>query len=160
MSIPKRAPFALSDQTYFVSTKCFGGQHLLQSERCALLLIDTLYHYRKQGKYALHAFVVMPDHLHALLSPADITLERTMQLIKGGYSYRRSKELELPGEAWQRGYSDHRVRDLSDYRIHLSYNNNNPVKRGLCRTPESFPYSSANGKYELDRIPQRLKPEF
>jgi len=159
MSIPKRAPFARFEQTYFVTTKCFGGQHLLQSEPCALLLIDTMYPYRKQGKYALHSFVVMPDHMHAILSPVEITLERTMQLIKGGYSYRLSKELRVHREAWQRGYSDHRVRDSSDYGIHLSYIANNPVKRGLCSSPELFPYSSASGKFELDPVPQWLKPE-
>ena len=159
MSIPRRAPFACPDQTYFVSTKCFAGQHLLQSERCALLLIDTLYSYRKQGKFALHAFVVMPDHLHTLLSPLGIALERAMQLIKGGYSYRLGKELGLDREAWQRGYSDHRVRDTSDYSMHVTYIHNNPVKSGLCDSPELFPYSSANGKFELDPKPQWLKPE-
>src|SRR5579883_1849698 len=136
MSKPGRAPFEWPDQTYFVTTKCFGGQHLLQSERCATLLIDTLYHYRKQNKYLLHAFVVMPDHMHAILSPKGIALERMMQLIKGGYSYRMTKELGLNREAWQRGFSDHRIRDASDYRIHLAYNNNNPLNRGLCAAPE------------------------
>jgi REP-associated tyrosine transposase len=159
MSIPKRAPFAWPDQTYFVTSKCFGGQHLLQSERCAGLLIDTLYRYREQSKYVLHAFVVMPDHMHALLSPIEITLERAMQLIKGGYSYRLSKELGIAREAWQRGFSDHRIRDVADYRVHLAYINNNPVKRGLCVSPELFPYSSANGKFNLDCLPQWLKPE-
>jgi putative transposase len=159
MSVPRRAPFARPNQTYFVTTKCFQGQHLLQSERCALLLIDTLYRYRAEAKFALHAFVVMPDHLHALLGPMKATLERTMQLIKGGYSYRLRKELGIEREAWQPGYSDHRIRDLSDYRIHLIYLENNPVKRGLCQTPEAFPYSSANGKFELDPIPQWLKPK-
>ena len=158
MSIPKRAPFAWPDQTYFVTSKCFGGQHLLQSERCATLFIDTLYRYREQGKYALHAFVVMPDHIHAILSPIEITLERAMQLIKGGYSYRLLKELGLKHEAWQRGFSDHRIRDVGDYRIHLNYVHNNPVKRGLCASPELFAYSSANGKFELDTLPQWLKP--
>jgi putative transposase len=134
-------------------------QQLLQSERCALLLIDTLYRYRAQAKFALHAFVVMPDHLHALVSPLEATLERTMQLIKGGYSYRLRKELRQEREAWQRGYSDHRVRDLSDYRLHLIYLENNPVKRGLCPTPQAFPYSSASGKFELDASPQWLKPK-
>jgi putative transposase len=72
-----------------------------------------------------------------------------MQLIKGGYSYRLRKELGIEREAWQPGYSDHRLRDLSDYRIHLIYLENNPVKRGLCQTPQAFPYSSACGKFEL-----------
>jgi putative transposase len=124
----------------------------------ATLFINTLYRYREQGKYALHAFVVMPDHIHAILSPIEITLERAVQLIKGGYSYRLLKELGLKHEAWQRGFSDHRIRDLADSRIHVAYINNNPVKRGLCATPKLFAYSSANGKFEVDTLPQWLKP--
>ena len=159
MSVPRRAPFARPKQTYFVTTKCFEGQHLLQSESCALLLIGTIYRYRAQRKFAVHAFVVMPDHLHAIISPMEATLERAMQLIKGGYSYRLRKELGIEREAWQPGYSDHRLRDLSDYRIHLIYLENNPVKRGLCQTPQAFPNSSASGKFEVDPVPQWLKPK-
>jgi putative transposase len=66
------------------------------------MLLETLFKYRSQGKYFLHEFVVMRDHIHLLLTPAgDTTLERAMQLIKGGFSFRASKELGLRGEIWQ-----------------------------------------------------------
>ena len=69
----------------------------------ARLLIDVLYNYRKQNKYLLHEFVVMPNHFHLLLSPeSETTLERGLQLIKGGFSFRAKKELEFTGEIWQR----------------------------------------------------------
>jgi len=52
------------------------------------LFLKTLYGYRRQGKFLLHAFVLMPEHVHLLLTPADdVTLERAIQLIKGGYSH-------------------------------------------------------------------------
>ena len=51
-------------------------------------MMDVLLHYREQMRYVLHEFVIMPDHLHLLLTPgADISLERALQLIKGGFSY-------------------------------------------------------------------------
>ena len=43
--------------------------------RAARLLVDVLFHYRRQGKFLLHEFVLMPDHFHVLLTPAE-TLER------------------------------------------------------------------------------------
>jgi REP element-mobilizing transposase RayT len=57
------------------------------------LLINTLSHYRGAQKYLLHEFVVMPDHIHLMFTPCGITLERAMQFVKGGISYRAKKEL-------------------------------------------------------------------
>ena len=54
---------------------------MLQSARSATLLIEVLYHYRAQHEHLLHEFVVMPNHLHLILSPtAAVTIEKTMQL--------------------------------------------------------------------------------
>ena len=54
-----------------------------------MLLIDVLRSYVAAGKFQIHDFVIMPDHLHLLMSlPSDVSVEKAMQLIKGGYSYR------------------------------------------------------------------------
>ncbi len=74
-----------SNSTYFVTASCWDKQHLLQSRRMAGLFIDVLYHYREQQKYLLHEFVVMPNHFHLLITP-EATLERALQLVKGGGS--------------------------------------------------------------------------
>ena len=96
--------------------------------------------------YLLHAYVVMPDHVHLLLTPTEITLERTMQLIKGGFSHRLGSKLPV----WQRGFTDHRIRDATDYNLRLNYLHRNPVEARLCDNPESYPYSSADPKLRLD----------
>jgi putative transposase len=45
------------------------------------------------GKFRLHDFVVMPDHLHLLITVGSgMTIEKAMQFIKGGFSYRLKKE--------------------------------------------------------------------
>jgi len=69
----------------------------------ALLFIDTILHYRRENKFLLHEFVVMPDHVHLLLTPVGIALERAMQFVKGGFSYRVRRELRLNMEIWERG---------------------------------------------------------
>ena len=57
-------------------------------ETYARLFLKSLYGYRRQEQFHLHALVLMPEHVHLLLTPApDVTLERVVQLIKGGYSY-------------------------------------------------------------------------
>jgi putative transposase len=139
-----------------VTTSTWERRALFRNERWANLLIDTIYHYRDSA-YLLHEFVIMPDHLHVLMTPLT-SLEKAVQLIKGGFSYRVKKELGSNMEVWQKGFSDHRTRDASDYRVHAIYIRQNPVRKGLCGRPEEYPYCSASGLCELDDVPLGLKP--
>ena len=139
-----------------VTTTTWERRALFKNERWANLLIDTIYHYRGSA-YELHEFVIMPDHLYALLTPLT-SLEKAAQFIQGGFSYRVRKELGSSLEVWQKGFSDHRTRDASDYRPHVAYIRRNPVRAHLCEKAEAYPYSSANGRFELDSAPQGLKP--
>lgn len=81
-----------------------------------------------------------------------------MQYLKGGFSYRAKRELNANLVIWQRGFSDHRIRDAADYRHHRQYLLLNPVRQCLCEDPSEYPYSSARESFELDQVPQRLKP--
>jgi len=69
-----------------------------------------------------------------------------MQLIKGGFSHRLASKLPV----WQRGFTDHRIRDIADYNLRRNYLYQNPVGARLCESPESYPFSSANPKLKLD----------
>ena len=77
MAIPARTA---RPGTFFVTTATYNRRRLFQVEANALLLIETIQHYRKEGNYKLHAFVVMPDHIHLLLTPEAIALERAIGL--------------------------------------------------------------------------------
>ena len=144
-------------QTYMVTSTTGDRQGHFRNERWARLLIDTLYHYRRSA-YLLHEFVIMPDHIHVLITPLT-NLEKAVQFIKGGFSYRAKKELGSNLEVWQKGFSDHRIRDARDYGEHIVYIRQNPVLGRLCEIAEEFPYSSAHVGFELDSAPQGLKPE-
>jgi len=121
------------------------------------LLLDVLLGYRSQEKYLLHEFVLMPDHFHLLITPL-LTLERALQLIKGGVSFRAKRELGFHGEIWEKSFYDRRVRDWEEYSAFRQYIHRNPVKRGLAAVPEEYPYGSAGTGLALDVVPQRLKP--
>ena len=143
--------------TYFITASTFEKKCILQSERMAGLLINVFSHYQQQGKYQLHEFVVMPNHFHILITPLyPVTLEKAVQLTKGGFSYRVKKELGIEEEIWQTSFYDRRVRDAGEYRRFRHYIHMNPVRRGLVPVPEQFPYSPA--KMRLDEVPQWLKP--
>ena len=117
------------------------GRALLQSERNATLLIDVLRSYVVGRKFQLHDFVVMPDHVHLLITVGgDMTIERAMQFVKGGFSFRLRKESGYLGEVWQRGFSEVRVDDRESFLRYRDYIAENPVKAGLVDSPEEFPY--------------------
>ena len=153
---PTREHATNTGHTYMITSATWGRRSLFSREPWARLLIDTLYHYRAIA-YLLHEFVIMPDHIHFLLTP-NASLEKAVQFIKGGFSYRAKKELGSNMEVWQKGFSDHRIRDAADYLQHVSYIRENPVRKYLCERAGEFPHSSAHAGFEFDPIPQGLKP--
>ena len=154
---PKREPATNNQQTYFVGSQTAERKPFFQHERWAKLMLDCLYHYRGRA-YLLHEFVIMHDHFHILITPIG-SLEKAMQFLKGGFSFRAKKELEYPWEVWQKGYSDHRIRNAADYDEHVVYIHQNPVRKRYCAKAEEYLYSSAFPGFELDPVPQGLKPD-
>jgi len=153
---PAREHATHNSQTYFVTSDTWERRALFNAEPWARLFFQNLLHHRGES-YLLHAFVLMPDHFHLLITPL-IALERAIQLIKGGFSYKAKKELGSNLEIWRRGFADHRIRDGEDYSHHLQYMHLNPVKKLFCEYPEQYRYSSAFPGWKLDAIPQGLKP--
>ena len=126
-------------RTFFVTSKTSMGQRLLQSDRAAALLVDVLRSHMAAGHFVVHDFVVMPDHFHALISVGPMmTIEKAMQFIKGGFSYRMKKELGYPGEVWQRGFSEVTVKNEESLRSHREYIAQNPLRAGLVQGGEEF----------------------
>ena len=147
------------ERTFFVTIVAWRRVPIFRVEARARLLIEALLGYRDQKKYLLHEFVIMPDHVHLLLTPAsDISLERAVQFIKGGYSYRLRSVEKI--QVWQESFANHRIRDFADYRRHCEYVRLNPVRAGLVRDVMAYSYSSASIGVGLDEMPRGLKPDF
>ncbi|HEY1800614.1 MAG TPA: transposase [Terriglobales bacterium] len=142
--------------TYFVTFSTWQRRRLFVVEPYARLFLKTLYHYKRQEAFRLHAFVVMPEHVHLLIAP-QITLERAIQLIKGGFSHSFGSEFGRTKEIWQRGFTDHRIRDGVDFDLHRGYVHRNPVKRGLVQKASEYRYCSAFPGFRLDRWPSAAK---
>jgi REP-associated tyrosine transposase len=155
MAIPYRG--TTGKGTYFITSATYLKKSLFQSDRMANCFLEVLEHYRRQHKFLLHEFVLMPDHFHLLLTPTE-TLEKALQLIKGGFSFRARTELGFGGEIWEHSFHDRRVRDELEYERFREYIHQNPVKRRLAAMAREYPYSSAAEVFSLDKVPQRLKP--
>jgi len=148
-----------SQRTFFITAVTWQRVPIFRVESRARLLIEVLLGYRDQGKYFLHEFVVMPDHIHVLLTPAPtLSLERAVQFIKGGFSYRLRKVEKV--QVWQESFANHRIRDNEDYVRHCEYVRMNPVRGRLVRDAAAYPFSSANLGVRVDGMPPGLKPSF
>jgi putative transposase len=137
-----------------VTFSTFHRRKLFTVESYVRLLLQTVYRYRREGRYELHAFVVMPEHVHLLLTPAlDITIERAIQLIKGAYSHDLGTIIGRDQEIWQRGFTDHRIRSELDFIHHRNYIHRNPVERHIVADPGEHRYCSAFPGFKLDPWP-------
>jgi putative transposase len=146
-----RAPQEL--RTYFITTVTANRRRLFQVEQNANLFIEVLQAQRIKARLQLHAFVVMPDHAHLLLTPApEISLEKAMQYIKGTFSFRLKNNLDV----WERSYDSRRIIDTNDYTTHLTYIHQNPIRANLTTQPELYPHSSANPTHPSDPSPTHL----
>jgi putative transposase len=102
----RRAPQEI--RTFFTTSVTANRRRLFQTERNAELLVRILQDNRQKGRFQLHAYVIMPDHIHLLLTPAEnVSLEKVMQYIKGGFSF----QLKSPFNVWERSFKEHRIKD-------------------------------------------------
>jgi putative transposase len=136
---------AKADHTFranaaFITISTHERRPIFQISNIAQLFIETLLHYRTRGNYKLHAFLVMPDHAHLLLTPHFGPLEQTITLIQNNFDRR----LGSGDPIWAPGMVAHPVHSLRDHESVRTYLHQTPVRANLTATPELYPYSSAH----------------
>lgn len=158
MAIPKRNSDPKNviggARTFFMTASTWEKRHTLQSDRSACLFLKVLYEYRAQNKFRIHEFVVMPDHFHVLLTvESGMTIERAVQFMKGGFSFRAGKELGVTSPFWQKGFSEIRILDAGAFQRTARYIQNNPVEAHLIHDATEYLHSSARAGFDLDPPP-------
>ena len=147
----RRARYSQPYGLYYI-TKCIKGVtelSLTQRDYIVRVLMD----FREKGWLYLQAFVIMPDHLHALFclgseKPLSIIIKEICR--KAGYAGKKRGE----PLCWQQGFYDHKVRAGENVVDIVSYIENNPVRKGMVERAEEWSWSSANPSYRegLDRM--------
>ena len=127
---------------------------MFRKPNTAAIVEAKVFEYREKGFYLVHSYVVMPDHLHVILTPGmTTTLEKAVGLFKGGSSFDIGKAVAMKFPVWHEGFAEHQIDDRNDYETHVRYIESNPVKAGLVTEPKEHPYCSLTGKYRLDPWP-------
>jgi putative transposase len=137
--------------TYAITIVTFQQHQHFQRTAHAELFIATLFRYRDAGEFELHAFAVMPDHVHVLITPAiDQSTSRCIQLIKGGYSH-AVRQLSTY-EIWNSGYHEHRIRNSEDMQNQKRYIAENPSRKNYPDYPHA--HTAAAHIRRIDPLPE------
>lgn len=120
------------------------GQSWMRRPDVALIVeFSLLFHHGK--KCDVHAWVVMPNHVHVLMTLyAGVHLPVLMKSVKSFSASEINKLLGRTGQVWQHGSFDRYIRNRRHYVATLRYIEENPVKAGLCSTAAEWPFSSAS----------------
>jgi REP element-mobilizing transposase RayT len=120
------------------------GSCVLRDSICGRIVQETLLHDHGR-RYSLHAWSVMPNHVHALLTPLqEVSLEELMRVGKSVSATAINKHLRQTGRLWEPDYFDRLIRNADHFERVRRYIEWNPVKAKLCQDPSLHPWSSAN----------------
>jgi len=142
-SLPPQAkiPFLQQDEQL---DSMRSGSDWLQDSRVASVVANALLHGENVRRfYELHAWVVMPNHVHAIFQPR-AEMATIMRWLKGRTGRVANQILARTGQPfWQDESFDHWVRSPEELLDLIQYVENNPVKAGLVEAREQWPWSSA-----------------
>ncbi len=135
--------FHQSRQLHFLTFSCYGRKPKLNTPFRRVQFEEALEHVRQQYRFFVFGYVVMPEHVHLLVSETeDVPLSRAMQSLKQSVSRRLALRAREP--FWQERYYDFNVWSTRKLIEKLRYIHRNPVVRELVERPEDWAWSSFN----------------
>src|SRR6202140_5593721 len=139
--MPRRLKrFQHTGQSHFVTFCCYHRRPLFAAEAAMRIFEAALERVRRKFGLRVYGYVVMPEHVHLLMSePERETLADALKSLKQGVSRRLIGNAE---HFWQKRYYDFNIRDYPQFVEKLRYIHRNPVKAGLCERPEDWEWSS------------------
>ena len=133
----------LQGSTYFI-TACVDlkiGTPFLNQDLA--LCVEEIILQNHQLTYLLHAYVIMPDHLHLIIKPLpENSLSEIMKAIKGRSAHLLNRYMKRTGKFWQKENFDHLIRHGVDMRDKWDYIRENPVSAKLVERGQDYPFSS------------------
>ena len=132
-----------------------GPLHLRRPEIANMMVETIQYHAATLAHYELHAYCVMANHVHLLITPR-VPVSRLMQSLKGFTAHEANRLMCATGEPfWQDESYDRLVRDVIEFERIANYIERNPVTAGVVTAPEDFLWSSGR---RTDSPPQAGQP--
>lgn len=134
--LPHRPPaWVRASAIFFITINCRPrGENQLCHDATALILWETIAFRQQRGDWFIHLWLLMPDHLHALVSfPREADFTKTIANWK-------EVTAKKAGISWQRDFFDHRIRSHESLQQKADYIRRNPVRKGLVTLPAEWKF--------------------
>lgn len=135
----------------FITTTCFEKRPYLSEPEKANICLKMIDKLRGRGVWWISEFVIMPDHVHLIISPQKSVGYCLQEFKKSTARLINICDHIRDRKIWMEEYYERVIRDDREYSETLDYIWYNPVKKGIVLHPEDFPFSSANPVFETDR---------
>ena len=133
----------IENAAYMVTTVTLNRHPLFLKRENAFKVVESITLGMARLYFWLYAYVVMPDHVHMIIQPREITLAEGIALIKGRSARSMNVAANKSGSIWQRGYLSRPIVNIAFLEREINYIERNPVRAGLADSTDSYPYSSA-----------------
>ena len=150
--MPRAARKKSSTGIYHVMLRGINRQQIFEDEADRERLMETLRRYRDECGYTVYAYCLMGNHFHILLKEGVEELDSVFKRIAGSYVYWYNWKYRRTGHLFQDRFKSEPVEDDSYFLTVLRYIHQNPVKARLCRSVESYPYSSISEYYSKPKL--------
>ncbi|MBI1886395.1 MAG: transposase [Chloroflexi bacterium] len=151
--MPQFKRYILPDHCYFATTATKERRAFFADPRLSQMIMDNLRFYRDHMGFRLHGYVVMPDHVHLLITPGSCSISDIMRNFKSFTGKQIREALRISGPIWQSRFYDRVIRDEAQFVAALNYIHLNPVKDGLVSLPEDYEFSSCGTYARSEKSP-------
>lgn len=150
--MPRAARRKSATGIYHVLARGINQQRIFEDDDDYAAYLQILARVKRESPFVLYAYCLMDNHIHLLIGEDEAPLSRVVQRIGVAYAYRYNKKHDRSGHLFQDRFKSMPIEDDAYFVTVLRYIHGNPVKAGLCRSPEQYRWSSCRHLGRMDGL--------
>jgi putative transposase len=136
--------YTTTGRPVFITAVTYRRIPYLNTDSHKKLLISVMRELKTSTNFKMHAYVILDDHFHWIITPAGKPFPKVMQSLKLRFvhQFKKTNKCQSSLKLWQQRYWDHVIRNTEDMNQHMDYIHYNPIKHGYTTRPMDYPWSS------------------
>ncbi len=144
--------------TFLITAPTFHRKRVFQNERYGEALTEILMRCRQESRLLLHDYVLMPDHMHLLVTgKGNVDVVGAVSELQKAFVDVVRREFGYSGEVWDANLIAHEIHDSKEYVAAARHIHSNPVRVGFCDDEVEYRLSSKSSRWVLDPLPEHLR---